>query len=75
MAKSVKRRGFYDEKDDLPDYKPNFEYVQKRIGSAVLKFDTITGRKPMSKRPESASEAFYNYDYYVKEHNSHVFPR
>lgn len=75
MKKAAKRRGFYDEKEDLPDYKPNYEFVQRRISSAVPRFDLTTGRKNLGKMPATANEKLYDYDYYTKEHDSHVYQK
>lgn len=69
------RKGFYNEKDDLPDYKPNYELVQRRIGSAVPKFETLTGRQPQERKPETLNEDLYNYDYFVKNNKSNLYRR
>lgn len=75
MKKAINRKGFYDAKDELPDYKPNYEYIQRRITSAVPRFDLSTGRKPVAKRPLTANEDVYDYDYYTKQNVSHVYKK
>jgi len=75
MKKAASRKGFYDEKEDLPDYAPNYEFVQRRVGSAVPKFELVTGRKPFGKHSATANENLYDFDHYAKEKNSHVYRR
>ena len=75
MRKTVDRKGFYNEKEDVPDYKPNYEYVQKRIGSEVPILELMTGRKTFAKKSATANEDLYDFDYYTKEKTSTVFPK
>ena len=75
MKKTVSRRGFYDEKEDLPDYNPNYAPIQRRIGSAVPMFETTTGRKPVEKKPETINEDLYDYNHYVGTNSSVLYRR
>lgn len=75
MRKAPKRRGFYDEKEDLPDYKPNFEYVQKRVDCLIPRYELMTGRKSFAKKLATNNEDLYDFDYYTKSQTSHVFPK
>ena len=45
MKKRKSRGDLFEPGKDHPDYDPQFEYGKRRIGSAVTKFETITGRK------------------------------
>jgi hypothetical protein len=74
-SKLPPRKGFYDAKEELPDYQPNYEFVQKRICSAVPRIDLCLGRKPMEKKPATKSESLYDYDRYTKQQTSWVFPK
>lgn len=57
-------------------YQPNFEYGKKRLASAQIRFDKMTGRRPNSKISSTTNEDFYDYDSYAKSnHGSHVFKR
>lgn len=75
MQKQPDRRGFYDEKEDLPDYKPNYEFVQRRVDCLIPRYELMTGRKPFAKKLATNNEDLYDFDRYTKEHDSHVFPR
>ena len=75
MQKQPSRRGFYDEKEDLPDYKPNYEFVQRRVDYSIPRYELMTGRKPFAKKLATNNEDLYDYDYYTKSQTSHVFPK
>lgn len=75
MSKAQPRRGFYDQKEDLPDYKPNYDYVKKKRDLGTLKFDLVTGRKTQAYKQATANEDVYDYDYYTKTTESKIFKR
>lgn len=73
MRKTASRKGFYDEKEGLPDYKPNYEYVAKRTDTMTPKYEYMTGRQPIEKKYITANEDLYDYDHYVKQGHSHIY--
>lgn len=73
MKKTADRKGFYDEKEGLPDYKPNYEFVTRRIDTITPRYELMTGRKSMEKKYSTANEDVYNYDHYVKQSVSQVY--
>jgi hypothetical protein len=75
MKKSANRKGFYDEKEDLPDYKPNYEYIQKRVDTMTPRYELMTGRKGMAKKQATANEDLYDFDHYVRDGLSHVYSK
>lgn len=75
MRKAPNRRGFYDEKEDLPDYLPNYECVQRRVDTLIPRYETMTGRKPFAKNLPTKNEDLYDFDYYTKAQISHVYPK
>jgi hypothetical protein len=75
MKKTGSRKGFYDEKEGLPDYKPNYDYVAKRTDTMTPNYEYMTGRLPMNKKYLTANEDVYDYDLYVKQGPSHIFSK
>ena len=75
MNKAPSRKGFYDEKEDLPDYKPNYECVQRRVDYLIPRYELMTGRKPFAKKLATNNEDLYDYDQYTKSQTSHVYPK
>ena len=63
----------YVNKEFAPDYNPNFEYGKEKIGKQVIPFQKMMSRKYIPKNPATTNENFFDWDYYTKTKNSHVY--
>ena len=75
MKKAPKRQGFYNEKEDIPDYQPNYEFIAPRSATLIPRYHLMVGRLPTEKKQATANESVYNYDQYVNNGVSHIYPR
>ncbi|CAD8209409.1 unnamed protein product [Paramecium pentaurelia] len=64
----------YKKKEFAPDYKPNFEYGKKQLGSCGAPFYKLEQRKDiMTKIPPYTFESYFEYDQYSKKSKSQLF--
>lgn len=61
--------------DHCPTYSPNYEYAKKNLGKIGIELSKITGRKDVVKKSYYTYETVYDYDEYVSNNNSQVYPK
>jgi len=60
---------------NCPIYTPNYEFVKKSLSLVGPELGKIAGRKNVEKIPYYTHETVYDYDEYVTNNKSHVYPR
>ncbi|CAD8122361.1 unnamed protein product [Paramecium sonneborni] len=64
----------YKKKEFAPDYKPNFEFGKKQLGSCGAPFYKLEQRKDiLTKIPPYNFESYFEYDEYSKQPKSQLF--
>ncbi|CAD8185264.1 unnamed protein product [Paramecium octaurelia] len=64
----------YKKKEFAPDYKPNFEFGKKKLGSCGAPFYKLEQRKDiLTKIPPYTFESYFEYDEYSKKSKSQLF--
>ncbi|CAK62844.1 unnamed protein product (macronuclear) [Paramecium tetraurelia] len=64
----------YKKKEFAPDYKPNFEFGKKQLGSCGAPFYKLEQRKDiLTKIPPYNFESYFEYDQYSKQPKSQLF--
>ncbi|CAD8101144.1 unnamed protein product [Paramecium primaurelia] len=64
----------YKKKEFAPDYKPNFEFGKKKLGSCGAPFYKLEQRKDiLTKIPPYTFESYFEYDEYSKKPKSQLF--
>ena len=63
----------YINKEFAPDYNPNFEVGKEKIERLVIPFEKTAARKHKVKFSSTQNENFFDYDYYTKQKQSHIY--
>jgi len=60
---------------NCPMYTPNHEFVKRSLGKVGAELSKVEGRKNVEKVPYYTYETVYDYEEYVTNNKSHIYPR